>query len=192
MKKSMGWKNKMGCLEWGCIFFVIVGLIVGGILVAQTIKENKARGLVKDLIANIDKYSEMEGEYVEGVPQKTTKYFIIETDQNDPQAYVWSPLNSALTEELQAKSVEELNTLVRLDIYKAVTGEYEDGSLAYTEYVDINVFDMKTENIIAKTTLSGPPPGTIYRYKYEEGKAESGGVSNIEITDYLKNIAGVN
>jgi cytoskeletal protein RodZ len=192
MKKNMGWKKNMGGLEWGCIIVVIFVVIMIGIVWGQTKcwtnTENKAKDLVKDLIANIDKYSEMEGEYVEGVPQKPTKYFIIEnTDPNKPQAYEWSPQNSTLPEELQAKSVEELNTLVRLQIYHAVTGKYEDGSLAYTEYADVTVFDMKTGNIIAKTTLSAPPQAVKVGPKEDKY-----GDVTLWIADYLKNIAGVN
>ncbi|SHJ51612.1 hypothetical protein [Parasporobacterium paucivorans] len=110
---------------------------------------------IRDLIDKVDEYAVIGGEFTEiKNPVTPCKVFIVQNNftpgvaQTPDEGYKYSPIYFELPEELQAKSAAELNTLVQLNIYEAVTGKYTNGDNAYTLHTEMTVIDMTKNEVI--------------------------------------------
>ncbi len=119
---------------------------------------------IADLIAKVDEYAALGGEFTERKsPATPCKVFIVQNNftpgvaQTPDEGFTYSPIYFDLPEELQAKSPEELNTIVQLNIFEVITGKYTSGNSAYTLHVEMTVIDTtKSEVIFHNKTILEP------------------------------------
>lgn len=191
-------KSGCGCLTALLILFIIglvIALILTNIRISRENEElEKKKAAIGALISKTDEYAAMRGAFIKRDPQKPCKMFIIQNEQTDagsvPPAeieYFVSDYNFSLPEEFQAKTPEELNTLVRLYFEEKETGYYTVKDPAYTQYLQITVFDTATGDIIDTASFEGPPD--MFLDRVDESKAH-GKILPARIEKYLKDLAG--
>jgi len=135
----------------------------------QAVRESQITALENsDLIGKVDEYAAIQGVAAESPVPAPAKLFMIENDESVESSegigdgkYVYAPLYFDLPEELQAKSDEEMNVLVKLRKYYRVTGTYSNGGNAYTRYVAIGILDKAAGTLIYQETLIGSAPFSI-------------------------------
>ncbi len=192
--------KKSGC---GCLTILLILFIIG-LIIALIINNNRLSKLndelllkkeaISSLISKTDEYAAMEGTADKREPKKPCKMFVIQNEQTDANevkpaeiTYYVSDYNFSLPEELQAKTPDELNTLVRMYFEEKETGYYTVKDRAYTQYLQITVIDTATGDIIDEAFLEGPPD--MFLDRVDEKKAH-GKVLAARIEKYLKDLAG--
>ena len=157
----------------------------------EAIRESQIRELENsDLFGNVDAYAAIQGVLAEGPAPTPAKVFIIENDESVEEGagekYVYSPHYLDLPEELQAKSDDEMNVLVKLRSYYMETGTYSNEGIAYTRYVQITILDRAAGTIIYEETMIGSAPFSIS----EDQSAGYGYVAEYQVLDTILSFFG--
>ncbi|MFO7611557.1 MAG: RCC1 domain-containing protein, partial [Clostridia bacterium] len=119
---------------------------------------------ISGLIDKVDEYAAMGGEFT-GFKDavKPCKIFIVQNnftpgaEQPSDDEYIYSPIYFMLPEVLQAKSPDELNTLVQLNIFEVATGKYTNGANAYTLHTKMTIIDTTKNEVIFYTDIIQEP-----------------------------------
>ena len=176
-------KSKQGL--WGCLTILLIIMAIGAAAgIANTNREKQ----IRDLIANVEIYGAVKGEYSAQAAKSPMKAFAVQNlDKagSNGELYEYAPLYFDLDDAIRAKTPDEMNTLIQLYRHTDATGKYTSGKTAYTRYIELTAIDMESGKVIAAETFSGAPPFTLVG-----NQSNYGDWPTTEAVDFIQKLAG--
>ena len=179
MKKD----TKQGFLGCGVILLIIIIVVI-----ALSVGRENEKSKIKDLMAKVEEYGAMTGEYKAGSAATPMKIFIVQSREkpgSNGEKFEYSDIYFDIAKELRAANPSEVNTLFILDRRTMATGKYESGKIAYSRIIDVSVIDIASGNMILRETFTGSPPYTLVG-----NDSPYGDWPDYDVRDLIKDMSG--
>jgi len=173
------------------LIFVAIVFVISSI--NEAFSENKAKKEkaryeaslsqeLKDLRSKI-----FQNYYINDVNSIPSKPKVIIFKEGKYGTEIFEEVYKLLPEYIKSKDINVVNTAILYEHGEKVVGEYTNGGSAIKHYIDLKFVNLNTKSIFHNKRIEGGnPPQSIMVKPGSHQNGYGGRVSNIEVTDYIK------
>jgi len=160
------------------VFWVVVGIGLAVVFIMAQAERNEKNALFEPYIPG---YVGSLNIASKAAPYMRGKAVVVDISEDKPKlAEIYFDLHP----DIQAKTPEEVGTVIQLKCQEFVVGSYSDGGRGYRTTCEVTVVDWIARTILGTTSFKGSEPPEVK----SGGKDKHGSVPDDQVLDYLKKL----